>query len=40
MGFGDTAEDTLIKGNAFAEKQLENYRNLILRFYIGKGGAK
>ena len=40
MGFGDTAEDTLIKGNSFAEKQLENYRNLILRFYIGKGGAK
>ena len=40
MGFGDTAEDALIKGNGSAEKALENYRNLIERFYTGKGGAK
>ena len=40
MGFGDTAEDTLIKGNAFAEKGLEKYRDLIRGFYAGKEGAK
>ncbi len=40
MGFGDTAEDTLIKGNAFAEKGLEKYRDLIERFYTSKEGAK
>ena len=40
MGFGDTAEDALIKGNASAERGLENYRKLIERFYTSKGGAK
>ena len=40
MGFGDTAEDALIKGNANAERGLENYRKLIERFYESKGGAK
>ena len=40
MGFGDTAEDKLIKGNAFAEKGLEKYRDLIRGFYAGKEGAK
>ncbi len=40
MGFGDTAEDALIKGNGSAERGLENYRKLIERFYSGKGGAK
>ena len=40
MGFGDTAEDALIKGNASAERGLENYRKLIERFYAGKEGAK
>ena len=40
MGFGDTAEDVLIKGNGGAERYHENYRNLIERFYAGKGGAK
>ncbi len=40
MGFGDTAEDALIKGNGSAERGLENYRKLIERFYAGKGGAK
>lgn len=40
MGFGDTAEDVLIKGNASAERGLENYRKLIERFYTSKGGAK
>ena len=40
MGFGDTAEDALIKGNAGAEKALEGYRKLIEGFYAGKGEAK
>ena len=40
MGFGDTAEDALIKGNAGAGKALEGYRMLIEGFYAGKGGAK
>ena len=40
MGFGDTAEDVLIKGNAGAERGQDNYRNLIERVYTGKGGAK
>mgnify|MGYP004531976481 CR=1 FL=1 len=40
MGFGDTAEDALIKGNAGAERGLDNYRKLIERFYTSKGGAK
>lgn len=40
MGFGDTAEDALIKGNGSAERGLENYRKLIERFYTSKGGAK
>ena len=40
MGFGDTAEDVLIKGNAGAEKGLKAYRDMIERFYTGKGGAQ
>lgn len=40
MGFGDTAEDTLIKGNAGAEAALNKYRDLIRGFYAGKGGAQ
>ena len=40
MGFGDTAEDVLIKGNASAERALKDYRNMIERFYAGKEGAK
>lgn len=40
MGFGDTAEDALIKGNADAKAALDKYRNLIEWFYAGKGGAK
>ena len=40
MGFGDTAEDVLVKGNASAGRRLEDYRNFIERFYAGKEGAK
>ncbi len=40
MGFGDTAEDVLVKGNAGAERKLEDYRKFIERFYAGKEGAK
>ncbi len=40
MGFGDTAEDVLIKGNAGAEAALDKYREIIERFYTSKGGAK
>ena len=40
MGFGDTAEDALITGNAGAEAALARYREMIERFYTGKGGAK
>ena len=40
MGFGDTAEDALIRGNAGAERALDNYRKLIERFYTDRGGAK
>lgn len=40
MGFGDTAEDALIKGNASAERALKDYRNMIERFYAGKEVAK
>ena len=40
MGFGDTAEDVLIKGNVNAEEKLKAYRDMIERFYAGKGGAQ
>ena len=40
MGFGDTAEDALIRGNAGAERALDNYRKLIERFDTDRGGAK
>lgn len=40
MGFGDTAEDVLIKGNAGAERSLDDYRKFIEQFYAGKEGAK
>lgn len=39
MGFGDTAEKLLIKGNIKEEKKLERFKSVIKWFYT-KGGAK